>query len=160
SAGIGCSITIAHEGAPPRRVYVSSALSQIAAMGVEALERAPRCLSFEAKEQVGLQETTLERPDGKVVPVEVSIARIALADGRPIEVAFVRDVSIRSARESALRESENVFRTIAESCPDAITMMTEGRYVYANPAAALVLGAKTVEELARIDIMELVSEDR
>jgi PAS domain S-box-containing protein len=54
------------------------------------------------------------------------------------------------AATTALRESEARFRTLAEASPDSITVISRGRFVYANPATAAVLGFDNPEEfLAR-----------
>ena len=51
------------------------------------------------------------------------------------------------AATSALRESEARFRTLAEASPDSITVISRGRFVYANPASAAILGFDSPEEL-------------
>lgn len=46
-----------------------------------------------------------------------------------------------------LHESEERYRTLAEVAPDAMLVTLEGRFAYANPAAASLLGAKDVQEV-------------
>lgn len=45
------------------------------------------------------------------------------------------------------REQEPQFRDLAELCPDAILVNVQGRFAYANPAAARLLAAETPQDL-------------
>jgi PAS domain S-box-containing protein len=55
-------------------------------------------------------------------------------------------VRIKRAEE-ALRESEESYRSLVETSPDAIFLHEEGKFVYLNPAAVRLYGAGTAEEL-------------
>jgi PAS domain S-box-containing protein len=69
------------------------------------------------------------RKDGSAVPVEVSSN--ILPDGR--WQAFVRDIGPRKRMESELRESENKFRTLAETIPQLVWITRpDGWNVYFN----------------------------
>jgi PAS domain S-box-containing protein len=57
----------------------------------------------------------------------------------------------------AFQELEQRHRSLVELCPDAILVHSEGRYVYANPAAAHLFGAESPEDLVGKDVMELVA---
>ena len=48
--------------------------------------------------------------------------------------------------EKALRQSEARFRKLAELAPDAIIVLVQGTFVYANPAAVASLGYASLEE--------------
>lgn len=62
-----------------------------------------------------------------------------------VENAFHR---VLAARErAALRESEEQYRRIVELSPDAITIHHDGRWVFANTAAARILGVQRPEHL-------------
>ncbi|MEO5793790.1 MAG: EAL domain-containing protein [Rhodoferax sp.] len=50
-------------------------------------------------------------------------------------------------REHALRDSEERFRTLVEWSPEAVVVHVQDRIVYANPAAALLLGATSPQDL-------------
>jgi len=62
--------------------------------------------------------------------------------------------SVRESRawgislEAALRESEERYRTLVETAPDAIVVHRDGRFLYANSAALLLAGAESFEQLA------------
>ena len=50
-------------------------------------------------------------------------------------------------REHALRDSEERFRTLVEWSPDAVVVHVEDRIVYTNPAAVLLFGAVSSQDL-------------
>jgi PAS domain S-box-containing protein len=69
-------------------------------------------------------------------------------DLRATNVRLEREIGERRRTEKALRESEDKYRTLAAQIPVGIYRTTlAGRYLYANPALAAMLGARTVDEL-------------
>ena len=50
-------------------------------------------------------------------------------------------------REHALRDSEERFRTLVEWSPEAVVVHVNDRIVYANPAAVLLFGATSAQDL-------------
>ncbi len=57
----------------------------------------------------------------------------------------------------ALLELERRYRSLVELCPDAILVHSEGRYIYANPAAARLFGSNSPVDLVGRDVIELVA---
>lgn len=71
-------------------------------------------------------------------------------------VAVYNDVTERKKAEEALRESEEKFRTIANSTKDALVVVDNyGKVVLWNPAAEKIFGNKKIEVLGR-DVTELL----
>jgi PAS domain S-box-containing protein len=57
--------------------------------------------------------------------------------------------------DRALRESEREYRRMAERFPNGILVHVAGRVVFANAACARMLGARTAEDLAGVEIAQL-----
>jgi PAS domain S-box-containing protein len=84
-------------------------------------------------------------------------------DGTVIGVLGIStDISERTAAVQALRESEQRYRELVEMSPDAILVVTKGRVVFANAAAADMLGlygpvhlvGKTIRKILPPDALE------
>lgn len=56
-------------------------------------------------------------------------------------------------------QSEERYRRLVELSPDMILLHSEGRYVYANPAAVRILGARGPEDLAGKPVLEIIHPD-
>ena len=65
------------------------------------------------------------------------------------------DVTDLVKLEAALRENEERYRLIAENSPDSIFVRVGEEIVYANPAAAKMLGADSEADLLGMSIMSL-----
>lgn len=73
-------------------------------------------------------------------------------------LGVVRDITERKLAEQQLRDSEERYRRLVEQSPDGVLVHTDGRVVYANPAAARILGARGSEELVGRAVLDLVPE--
>ncbi|MEA5501075.1 PAS domain S-box protein [Limnoraphis robusta] len=85
-----------------------------------------------------VEEWTLIRKDGTIVPVEISTK--ILPDGR--WQAFVRDISERQQTQEALQTSEERFRQMAENVEDVfwIAQMQDYKVLYVSPAYETLWG--------------------
>jgi diguanylate cyclase (GGDEF)-like protein/PAS domain S-box-containing protein len=61
--------------------------------------------------------------------------------------------------EQTLRESEERYRLLVELSPEAIVVQSDGRIVYANPAAASLFGAPSADTLLGIAIADFLHPD-
>jgi PAS domain S-box-containing protein len=59
---------------------------------------------------------------------------------------YYRD-ALEADRQRSLSESEARYRSLVEVCPDAIVVVSEGRFVFVNPAAVTLFGAQGADEL-------------
>jgi len=70
-------------------------------------------------------------------------------------IASVRESHVwRISLEEALRESEERYRTLIETAPDAIVVHRDGNFLYANGAALALTGAGSFKRLARHTVLD------
>lgn len=94
-------------------------------------------------------EVLVRAVDGARVPVEATVTQF-VQDGRRVWAVFARDLRAQLAADAALREQEVLTRQILESAADGIVGADgEGVVVFANPAAAAMLGYREAELVGR-----------
>ncbi len=103
----------------------------------------------------GLFERKYVRLDGVVVDVEISGVTVQLADG-PARHIVIRDVSERKKIEVALRDSEERYRMLVDSSPDAVIIYTDDKLTFVNPAAVKLFGAASAEQLIGMTVQQLI----
>lgn len=93
-----------------------------------------------------LLEETIIRLDGKKVDVEVVGVGIH-NQGKSSVQLLIRDITTRKNTLKALKESEKQYRDLAELSPEPVLVYQDGVFVYVNPAAVKLAGAKSKEDL-------------
>jgi PAS domain S-box-containing protein len=103
---------------------------------------------FAGDEEVArLHHAVVIHKDGTRREVE-STGAVIEYQGNPAILGIFRDVTNRQQVEKALRESEERYRSVIQTCPDAITLSDlEGKLITANEQAARVHGCDSVEEM-------------
>jgi len=95
--------------------------------------------------------------DGHVVWVRDDGVLLPETDVRPAMLQGVMlDVTDQTRAEEALRESEVRYRRLVDLAPDSILVHRDGRFVFANPAAARLLGAASATDLVGTPILDIV----
>ncbi|WP_240695469.1 PAS domain S-box protein [Thermus tengchongensis] len=105
--------------------------------------------------QVWEGELVNRRKDGTLYTERMTITPVRENGEIRHFIAIKRDVTEEKARERALRESEALFRTLAETAPALILMWQEERLTFANQEALRLTGY-TLEELQARPIWEFV----
>jgi PAS domain S-box-containing protein len=104
-----------------------------------------------------LAEGMVELPDGKWVDVRHFTVR---QNGYRYMATLFTDVTERMRAETALRESEERYRSLVEVSPDAVILMDlEGTIRLCNRRAAALHGCENGEELLSKNFFDLVAGD-
>ncbi len=172
AAGIGVSVSV-HEGTAVRNLYLSEAAVEILGWPREVLlerdalsnidpEHVPAMLDRIERVKRGEPfppsfEIAVVQQSGRKVPVRTSISRLT-RDGHRMTVAFFEDISERQAAELAIKRSEQHLRRVIDGAPDGIVISREGKILYANPAAAAMLGFDSKDALVGRSFVEFLEE--
>ncbi|HEY3296316.1 MAG TPA: PAS domain S-box protein [bacterium] len=92
----------------------------------------------------------LRRLDGSEFPAEVFV-RSVLYKGAVAAQYVLSDITERQRGESALRESEEKYRTLIDSLPHSVVILQDGKVVFANNATAAALGFQSSQDLIGLD---------
>ena len=113
-----------------------------------------------AKDQLTF-ETVHRRKDGTDYPIEV-LLQLSRSGARPVFAAIVQDITARRRSQAALRESERRYRNLIEDSALGVVVHRDGRPLFANRAAARMLGHESPADLLAVeDIQSWVApEDR
>jgi len=82
------------------------------------------------------------------------LTRLGPAIGRALKEASQRRKRLQA--EEALRESEERYRRLVESCPEAMFIASGGKIVFANPAALSLIAAPSPIELIGKPLLEFI----
>ena len=109
--------------------------------------------------RIRIMEFEEYKKDGSIICVENSISAQRDKENKMIGILAVsRDITNRKQAEKKLMNSEEKFRTLAESSPLAIMMHQGDRWIYANRAAVEISGY-TEEELYGMHFWDIVHPD-
>jgi PAS domain S-box-containing protein len=100
-------------------------------------------------------ETEILSKDGKSIPVEIS-ASVIEYEGKPADMAIIRDITERKKAEQALQESEEKYSTIVERGNDGIIIIQDGLLKFVNTPLTIITGL-TPEETIGKQFLDLVS---
>ncbi len=98
--------------------------------------------------------------DGKKVWLEVR-ARPIIEDGKVVAIhGIARDVTLKKELERSLRESEELFRNLAEKSLVGIYLIQDGVFKYVNPKLAELWGYRQEELIGRTPLEFVHPDDR
>ncbi len=100
-------------------------------------------------------------PDGSIRWVQETGDVMRDESGKPVRMlGIVQDITSRKDAAEALRESEDMFRTVAEQSPNMVFVNIEGRVVYANRMCEETMGYTRDEFYAPdFDFLALIAPD-
>src|SRR5262249_19771422 len=111
------------------------------------------------EEQTPLREfeITMKNKHGEPRHISLSSEPIVI-QGERCNIFLQRDITKHKRAEEALRESEELFRTLAETVSAGIYIHRDMRYVYLNPAAERLTGY-TRDEFLKMDLLDVIHPD-
>ena len=156
-------------------VFVNRRLAEITGYSFEELWKMQplSIISPEDKEEAACQIQKMENGNHELNELQLWIqrkdnqrrfvsARISDVQHADTRYAFVilTDITELKAKEAALKQSEQRFRTMAENIQDGLIIVENGDVVFANHRIAIITGYSN-EELIKMKSADLVSpEDR
>lgn len=108
----------------------------------------PDYIDWEIKHSAMVSDIPNRRKDGSIFPVEVS-TRLATIENQTVAVAYIRDITERKKTEQAIVESEEKFRTLAQTAAAGIFIHKGGPYLYVNPKWIEITGYSEEELLQK-----------
>jgi len=114
--------------------------------------------ALEGKETRG--ERSIQALDGSERWVEVNYQPVFNDSGGVEGVCFsLTFIDERKKAEAAVKESEARYRKLVEFSPDAVLVHDGAKILFANSAAAKLLGASRVDDLVGVDVWRFVKEE-
>lgn len=104
-------------------------------------------------------ESQWVRKDGSIIHIRENAIAVRDRDGKVLYYeGTVEDITERVLAERKLKEQEKQYRRLVELAPFGIAVHRNGRGLYANPAAAQIVGFKA-EDFPGADIFQFVHPD-
>jgi PAS domain S-box-containing protein len=95
-----------------------------------------------------IYQTILKRKDSSIFHAELN-AGIISYNGKPADLVIIRDINERKKIETALRESEEKYRTLINRANDVISIVQDGIIKMCNPRLAEFWGGSIEEVLGK-----------
>ncbi|MBN2414489.1 PAS domain S-box protein [bacterium] len=93
------------------------------------------------------------------IDVEVSVSTISRGD-ETLRVSFVRDITFRKAAESALRQSESLYKNLITSMPDALSVIDlKGNLTFVSARAAELYGCSDEHDMLGKNALEFIAPE-
>ncbi len=104
-------------------------------------------------------ECRATRKDGSVMWMEIFASQITFNKKPAIQGAII-DITERKQAEEALRESEEKYKSLVETSPDAVTATDlQGKITYASQQTLKLFGYKKAKELIGKSALDLIAPE-
>lgn len=104
-------------------------------------------------------ETAHVAKDGSVIPIELS-SRVVEYQGKPAILSIARDITERKRAELALQESENKYRTLVDTLPEAVIVTDlEGNIMLISEQTTGITGYAKEDLIGKNGLLLLVHPD-
>ncbi|NLJ46214.1 MAG: PAS domain S-box protein [Treponema sp.] len=98
--------------------------------------------------------------DGRVVWADLSVVLLRDSSGEPQHfVTHVQDITEELRIREELERSRAQFDLLLRTAPVSILVLQDGRYVFANPFGARLLGYGSPEEMVRVSAIDTIAEE-
>ncbi|MGA1873013.1 MAG: PAS domain S-box protein [Thermoplasmatota archaeon] len=114
--------------------------------GEESQALMSRKMSLARKEGRARFDWVHRRYDGTDFEAETIITPIELY-GKKALLLVIRDISERKKMEAALREKEEIYRTLFESLPDAVMILEDSKVIQCNESSLKIFGFSSMDEI-------------
>lgn len=99
------------------------------------------------------------RKDGSAMWMEIFASQI-IFNGKPAIQGAIIDITERKQAEEALRESEEKYKTLVETSPDAVTATDlQGKITYASQQTLRLYGYRSAKELTGKSALDLIAPE-
>ncbi len=104
-------------------------------------------------------EYTAIKKNGEKFPVMIFTSPIIRNNKLLGARGILVDISPQKKADEELRNSEERYRQLVESSPDAVVMHADGKIIFVNAAAVTLMGARNKEDLIGKNAMDFVHPD-
>ncbi|OLS32394.1 MAG: Sporulation kinase E [Candidatus Heimdallarchaeota archaeon AB_125] len=104
-------------------------------------------------------ETSIENSVGDIRPVEFSSHLFTMRDEQVL-LSIARDITERQIAELSIKKSEERYRTLIETSPDAIILIDlEGRISFANNQTASMYEYDEIEDMIGLTTVDFIARE-
>jgi PAS domain S-box-containing protein len=143
--------------------YTEEQMKQISVEKLHSPNEWEHVYSEFLKQKEGVKKVSLDIPylrkDGKTIYADLTFAYVDI-DKKKCWVAFLAETTERKIAETALRESEQKYKTLFENAVEGILVadIETKKFIYANPGICKMLGY-TEKELTNMHLKDIHSAD-